>query len=101
MTEFMPSIKSLLTSIIHIFNHNRKEKLKQLFQNAAIPDYILRKSHKSLLLENVLRYLIQTSSLGSFINHISQSEWNQFYKKAAILTIPENVHLITNHSSIA
>ena len=91
MTELMPSVESLLTSITHIVNHQRKAKLHSLFQKQVIPDMIRRKSNDSMFIPIVLKYLIQSSSLGSFISHIHQTEWNQFYKKTAIMVIPENV----------
>ena len=89
----MPSVESLLTSIIHIFNHQRKAKLHSLFQKQVIPDIIRRKPNDSMFIPIVVKYLIQSSSLGLFISHIHQTEWNQFYKKTAIMVIPENVLL--------
>ena len=91
MTENMPFIEALLTSVTHIFNHQRKSKLHSLFQLQSIPETIRHKSNDSSFISIVLKYLIQSFSLGSFITHIHQTEWNQYYKKTAILVIPENV----------
>lgn len=104
LTAASSAVNSLIDAYLAILNYQLLPSVAGVWvvlQKASIPSKLLHASNDALYAKRAIAFLLNTQvgddrvfhsqGLRDFFASFSKAQWSQFYKKASIFTIQENV----------